>query len=203
MTTMIDDETLRAMAKAAHERMRRSFPQDDTPGWDAMDESWRVGWVEVMRAALDEGERRGLLVMRREGAEALLALKVATPKVVHTGVDPGRHGGDHHVEVDMDTAGRIVTHRERVVLREEDMPAQTHTQSAAPYDPTRKDWAVITRTHGGTVSVLPNLTLHQAEQAAKRLEPSWFRPGREGQMFHLDHGTIVDVSIIGPEGWHP
>lgn len=69
---------------------------------------------------------------------------------------------------------------------------------AAPYDPTRRDWAVITQAHGGTTSILRNLTLHQAVETYKRLKPQWMRGSG---MYHLNAGTIVDISIIGPEGW--
>lgn len=60
-------------------------------------------------------------------------------------------------------------------------------------------WHVVTVTHGGTVSILKNLSKDVAEETAKRLDP-WGGPAMPGETRHmtLTNGTIRHIHVLGP-----
>lgn len=60
----------------------------------------------------------------------------------------------------------------------------------------RKDWSVMTVSHGGKVSLIPNLSLANAV----RLYASVI-PDRGSGWYIVSDGDIDRREIIGPEGW--
>lgn len=91
----------------------------------------------------------------------------------------------------------------------------------------RQDWAVVSVTYGGTVSIEKNLSLRQASQVAEKLDPNAYcyhglreirRKQREqlaiqgfiitgssmtwsSGLHGIDEHDIKNVWVIGPEGW--
>lgn len=59
-------------------------------------------------------------------------------------------------------------------------------------------WHVVTKSHGGSVSVLGNLDERTAKLTAFNVDARlrWPRDG----MFHIDQGDIVNVWLLGPKG---
>ena len=63
-------------------------------------------------------------------------------------------------------------------------------------DLDRHDWHIVTRTRGGTVSILQNMTLRVAAETEHRLTPI-----RSAGMSFCHDGDIEQIEVIGPEGW--
>lgn len=73
------------------------------------------------------------------------------------------------------------------------------------YDPALPSWSILTKSHGGTVSVIRDLTLEQARQIYERLDP-WYGQvsfENEGSSMGLHNGTIELRQVFGPPGWPP
>lgn len=64
------------------------------------------------------------------------------------------------------------------------------------------DWHVVARTHGGTVSILRNMPLRLARETAMKLR-AWENNMRTGIAYEIADGAVVEVHILGPEGWTP
>lgn len=90
------------------------------------------------------------------------------------------------------------------------------TRAAKPkFDPTRKDWSLITKSYGGTVSILRNLTLREATELRERLNPfqTSYGPCADAGISYVaagmsrtlrnDDGDLEEFIILGPEGWKP
>jgi hypothetical protein len=89
------------------------------------------------------------------------------------------------------------------------------------FDTSRKDWSVLCVAHNGTVSLIRNVTLREAEDLVKRLDPNRkineamdaffalpveerIRLGeRKGTCRRIQDSDIDRREIIGPEGWTP
>lgn len=79
-------------------------------------------------------------------------------------------------------------------------------RAAREVDAERKDWHVIVKTYGGTVSMLRNLSLREAVEARSRLLPVHSNQLRVamggGGSFTVNPPSDIHSSwIIGPEGW--
>jgi hypothetical protein len=85
-------------------------------------------------------------------------------------------------------------------------------------DPNRRSWSLMTRSRGGTVSVLRELTLSECRQAYERLNPGYghtveFYERAEGSEEFHSHGRvstgrdadgeIVQREVFGPDDWSP
>lgn len=88
------------------------------------------------------------------------------------------------------------------------------------YDPEQPHWSIMTKSRGGTVSVIRNLTLREVKQIYERLDPDY---GRDLTQFvvhkdFLPEGTLSSVrsaeilpsardgdieirKVFGPPGW--
>lgn len=87
------------------------------------------------------------------------------------------------------------------------------------YDPDKPLWSIMTKSRGGTVSVIRDLTLAQARQMYERLDPAYGRHVRPlmvhkdflpkkvtwsaigGQGYDISDGDIEIREVFGPEGW--
>lgn len=67
------------------------------------------------------------------------------------------------------------------------------TSAEKPYDPNAPLWSIMTKSRGGTVSVIRDLTLEQARRTYERLDP-WY-----GQ--HSD-SLVVHKDFVPEGGWH-
>lgn len=101
--------------------------------------------------------------------------------------------------------------------------------SEKTWDPTQPHWSIMTKSHGGTVSIVRDLTLEQARQTYERLDP-WHgeviyidreneRRTKEWNDSHKGSGTVmmgssssgrsrsvsngdIDIrEVFGPPGW--
>jgi hypothetical protein len=64
-------------------------------------------------------------------------------------------------------------------------------------------WHVLIRTHGGTVSILKNLTEHAARETMQRLTPYWQRPVYRSEviaMHQVRDSDVDQLEAFGPEG---
>ncbi|AMX93663.1 MULTISPECIES: hypothetical protein [Mesorhizobium] len=90
------------------------------------------------------------------------------------------------------------------------------------YDPTQSLWSIMTKSRGGTVSVIRDLTLEQVSKTYERLDP-WYGMKTESLMVHKDYlladtlgiafsgstsigrhesdGDIEIREVFGPAGW--
>jgi hypothetical protein len=74
------------------------------------------------------------------------------------------------------------------------------TLSAATTDPLlRNDWHVLTKTRGGTVSMVRNLPLAEAVKVYGALDPWRGRPSNG--MYYASAGDIDFREILGPAEW--
>lgn len=72
-------------------------------------------------------------------------------------------------------------------------------------DSKRKAWSILVQTEGGTVSLIPNLTLHEALAMHASLDP-WGGPAATGVRTRsriINDSDVKLRQIIGPEGWTP
>ncbi len=78
----------------------------------------------------------------------------------------------------------------------------------------RNDFHVVSKTRGGTVSIVRNLNLAQARALQERLLPKHDFSGQQTlkrddgslmtistRLYHVSDSDIVDVWILGPEGF--
>jgi hypothetical protein len=65
---------------------------------------------------------------------------------------------------------------------------------------TVNNWHVMTVTHGGTVSLIKNVSHATAHEIKERLlEYQTPPPGMSTWGYSIDSGTIVRVELLGPE----
>ncbi len=72
------------------------------------------------------------------------------------------------------------------------------------FDPTLPHWWIMTKSEGGVVSVIRDLTLRQAQQIYNRFDPFYGLPplsAGSGIMMRVNDGDIVLREIFGPPGW--
>lgn len=69
-----------------------------------------------------------------------------------------------------------------------------------------ENWHVMTRSRGGTVSLIKNVSLRVASEIVRNVTPRWpvLPPGNQNSMVILGRpsdGEIVQTEILGPPGW--
>jgi len=96
------------------------------------------------------------------------------------------------------------------------------TETAPEYDPTKPLWSIMTKSRGGTVSVIKDLTEEQARKTYERLDP-WYGQHSDYMKVHkdfladgvlgsgygfgvstyrnLNDGDIEIREVFGPAGW--
>lgn len=80
---------------------------------------------------------------------------------------------------------------------------------AKKIDPKRRDWTLITKSRGGTVSILKELTLAEALATYERLDQMYgqtYRVPKNVNSYSYGgricaDGDIELRQIVGPEGW--
>ncbi len=77
-------------------------------------------------------------------------------------------------------------------------------------EPTRADWSILTRTKGGSLGFLRNLTLQECMNIWQRLDQRLerFRPttaseaGAHYANYPVNPSILVQIEVFGPEGWN-
>lgn len=71
-------------------------------------------------------------------------------------------------------------------------------------DEARRAWSILTKSRGGTVSVIRDLTLAECRQMYERLDP-WYGYSVAGDgevvMRHCQESDIEIREVFGPEDW--
>lgn len=70
----------------------------------------------------------------------------------------------------------------------------------AALDKVQEDnWHVLTKTEGGTISIIKNVNLRTAFQIYEKLNP--VRSGPGGFSYSVNKNHVVMTEILGPEDW--
>jgi hypothetical protein len=76
-------------------------------------------------------------------------------------------------------------------------------ETMSDWNPDEKHWSIMTKSRGGVVSVIRDLTLDEARKVYERLDP-WYGVvaySGEGNSRHCQDSDIDVREVFGPPGW--